>query len=88
MVKKDLFNSILLAIVGVLVAYFSCNMFIGEPEEFSFKTVESSVSTDLANPDPEVFNYNALNPTVETYVGNCSNYNEQGECIDADQGSK
>ena len=33
-----------------------------------FKTVDNS-SYSLAEPDPEVFNFRAVNPTVEVYVG-------------------
>lgn len=86
--KTDLATSITIAIVGILVAYFGCNLLIGDIEDFSFKTIESSFSADLSEPDPEIFNYRALNPTVETYVGNCSSYNGQGECTDVLQGSQ
>ncbi len=80
--KADLATSIAIAIAGTLIAYFCCNIFIGETEDFSFKTINSSVSTELAEPDPEIFNYKALNPTVEAYVGNCAKYNVYGQCID------
>lgn len=86
--KTDLATSIAIAIVGVLIAYFGCNLLIGDIEDFSFKTIESSFSADLTTPDPEVFNYRALNPTVETYIGNCFIYDEQGECIDISQGNQ
>ena len=32
--------------------------------------------------NPELFNYKALNPTVEVYVGDCDEVNQYGECID------
>lgn len=67
--KTDLASSIGAAIVGVLIAYFICNLFIGPIEDFTVKTVDSSVGAELVEPDPEVFNYKALNPTVEVYVG-------------------
>lgn len=86
--KADLATSIIIAIVGVLAAYFGCNLLIGNIEDFSFKTVDSSFSAELTNPDPEMFNYKSLNPTVETYVGNCSARNDQGECIDTPQGNQ
>lgn len=80
--KADLATSIVITIVGAIVAYFCCNLFIGESEDFSFKNIDSSVSTQLAEPDPEVFNYKALNPTVEAYVGNCTEYNVYGQCVE------
>lgn len=67
--KTDLASSIGAAIAGVLIAYFICNLFIGPIEDFTVKTVDSSVGAELVEPDPEVFNYKALNPTVEVYVG-------------------
>lgn len=79
--KTDLATSITLAIVGALIAFFVCNLFIGPIESFSFKNLESEVTPELDEPNAEVFNYKALNPTVEVFVGNCSEYNANGECI-------
>jgi len=67
--KTDLASSIGAAVAGILIAYFICNLFIGPIEDVSFTTVDSSIGTDLDEPSPEVFNYRALNPTVEVYVG-------------------
>lgn len=67
--KSELATAIIAAIAGVLIAYFVTNIFMGEISPITFKTVDSSVSADLADPDPEVFNYKALNPTVEIYIG-------------------
>ncbi|MBP5648257.1 hypothetical protein J6X04_03170 [Candidatus Saccharibacteria bacterium] len=81
--KTDLATSIGLAIVGVIVAYFICDILVGNwfTGNYSIKTLETSVSSDVAEPDVEVFNYNALNPTVEVYVGDeCQDSDE--ECID------
>lgn len=80
--KNDLATAIVAAIAGVVISYFICNMFLGKSGDFSFTTVDSSVSSDLATPDPELFNYRALNPTVEVYVGNCTEINMYGECVD------
>ena len=67
--KTELITAIGAAIAGVLIAFFITNIFIGEIEEVTIKTVDNTVNTELAEPDPEVFNYKALNPTVEVYVG-------------------
>jgi hypothetical protein len=80
--KNDLATAIVAAIAGVVISYFICNMLIGKSGDFSFTAVDSSVSSDLATPSPELFNYRALNPTVEVYVGNCTEVNMYGECID------
>ena len=84
--KTDLASSIGIAIAGILIAYFTCNLFVGTIEDASVKTVDASFSTSISNPDPEIFNYKAINPTVEVYVGesdDCREYNDKGECIDA-----
>ena len=84
--KNELAASIGLAILGIIVSYFVCNLFVGQIEEISFPSITSSTDTTLQSPNPEVFNYKALNPTVEVYVGNCNSYDSNGECLD--EGSK
>lgn len=85
--KKDLFTAIVAAVVMALVAFFATNALMGPVESVNIKTVESEVDVNLSEPDPEVFNYRALNPTVEVYVGDCDEYNEYGECVEADTGA-
>ncbi len=68
-VKTDFWASVGVAIIGTIVAFLVCNLFLGEIEPVTFKTVGDDVSSDLATPDENVFNFNALNPTVEVYVG-------------------
>lgn len=83
--KTDLATSIAVAIAGILISYFICNLFVGSIEDFNVKTVDASFSTDIAEPNPEVFNYRSINPTVEVYVGdddNCTEYDDDGECLD------
>ena len=76
--KSDLVTSIAIALFGIIASYFLCNLFAGQSEPYSFKTIDSAAaSVELSDPDPEIFNYRALNPTVEVYVGNCV---EGGEC--------
>lgn len=82
--KTDLFTSIAAAVAGVLIAFFVTNLFIGPIEDVTYTTVDAKVNASLATPDPEVFNYRALNPTVEVYVGECDEYNEYGECVEVD----
>lgn len=80
--KNDLATSIIAAVVGVVAAYFICNFLLPAGDTVSFSTVDETVTADLATPNPEIFNYKALNPTVEVYIGNCTNRNQYGECVD------
>lgn len=90
--KLDLFTAIGVAIGGVLIAFFVTNLLIPELEPYSFTTIdEASNSTaaengynysNLSQPDDEVFNYEALNPTVEVYVGECDEYDANGNCVE------
>ena len=89
--KTDLATSIVVAVVGAVAAYFICNLFIGPLESFSFSTLDptSDISASVEEPNPEIFNYRALNSTVEVYVGDCQEFID-GECVDgaADQNKR
>jgi hypothetical protein len=90
--QKDLTTSIIIAILGVVGAFFIVNMMVGEISEVTIKSVDSSFGIDIPEPDDEVFNYKAINPTVEVYVGNnngdCAQLNSDGNCIySTDQGT-
>ncbi len=74
--KTDLATSIVAAIFGVIIAYFVTNLFFGDTEDFTYKVVDTTVEANLAEPNPEVFNYRALNPTVEVCVGECDGSQE------------
>ena len=83
--KFDVTTAIITAIVGVIVAYLVTNsMILGTPKPINIKSPSSTISADLSEPDVNVFNYRALNPTVEVYVGEeCQNYDElKGVCLD------
>ena len=82
--KTDLFTTIIIAIIGVAGAFAITNYLLPAMQDVSYKTVESSVHNGLADPDVEVFNYKAVNPTVEVYVGECNEYNEMGVCVEQD----
>lgn len=89
--KFDLFTSIGVAIVGVLVAFFTTNLLIQPLEDYKFTAIDDAANSnssngynyaDLTPPNNEVFNYDALNPTVEVYVGECEAYDENGNCLE------
>ena len=67
--KFDLVTSVLAAIFGAAIAFVLCNLLLGEIPDITYKTIEESVSAGLEEPDENVFNYRAVNPTVEVYVG-------------------
>ena len=80
--KADLATAIVSAIIGFTIAFFATNYLTGEIKEFPYTTVITTVEASLEEPNQEVFNYNALNPTVEVFIGSCAEYNEDGECIE------
>ncbi len=80
--KANLATVIVIGVVGTIVAYFVTNMIIPSVGEFTYTSVDSSIGADYIEPDIELFNYRALNPTVEVYVGSCTEYDENGECLD------
>lgn len=79
MKQSDIITVILIAAVGVVVSAVACNALLGNPDEekVTFTTVQA-ISGDLAQPDAEVFNTSALNPTVEVFVGNCEDVDQNG----------
>lgn len=62
---------ILIASISIMVAYFAAKAIIGDvgSQTAKVKTTDK-ITTDIVEPDPEVFNKNAINPTVEVIIGN------------------
>ena len=67
--KTDLATSIIAAVVGVAIAFFVTNLILPGFGNISFKTVSGNTNYSLTEPDSEIFNFRALNPTVEVFVG-------------------
>lgn len=80
--KFDLASSILVGIVCVIAAYFVCNFLIGDTKKQTVTTIKTTATSSVSNPNIEIFNYRAINPTVEAYVGECQNLNIDGTCAD------
>ena len=80
--KKEFVTTIFAAIFGTIVAYFVCNMFMAPLENVTIKALDGNLTYTLAEPDPEIFNYRAINPTVEVYVGQCEKYDSSGQCVE------
>lgn len=72
MKNTDIAMIILVAAISVVGSYFLGNLFLGDPndrvEELSYM---EKISGSIEQPHDETFNYDASNPTVEVYVGNC-----------------
>lgn len=59
---------ILIAAVSILVAYFVTRpLLTASSDEVKVKTIES-ISSTVKDPDPTIFNSNALNPAVEVQI--------------------
>jgi len=70
MKKSDIAMIILIASISMLVAYFVAKAVIGDTQNQSVKVkTAEKISTEVTQPDPSVFNSNAINPTVEVIIG-------------------
>ena len=80
MKQSDIFTLILIAGIGTLAAFFACNAILGDPDEakVEYTTVSKVISKDLGQPRSDVFNAQAINPTIEVYVGNCEDIDQNG----------
>lgn len=75
MKKTEIAMIILIASLSVLVAYFIAKATpLGNAanESVTVQTVEE-ITADVAEPDPAVFNEEAINPTVEVFIGGNAN---------------
>lgn len=79
MKQSDIFSIILIAMIGMLVATFTCNSLLGDPSEATAKYKEvEPVPNTLVSPNTEVFNSEAINPTVEVMIGDCEDGDGNG----------
>ena len=80
MKQSDIIATILIATIGVIGSTFAINALLGDPSEktVSFKTIEV-IDADLEEPDPNVFNSDAINPTVEVIIGQCVDADGDGQ---------
>ncbi len=76
--KTDLTTSIITALIGTVAAYFACTLFIPPISKVEFQILDpaSGINYNLTEPNAEVFNYRAVNPTVEVIIN--------GDCTDGD----
>ena len=85
MKKSDIISIVLTAMIGVFASWFLVNLLMGNPDEAkeSYKNIEV-VSSDLAEPNSDVFNSDAINPTIEVYVGDCVDVDQDGSLSQAE----
>ncbi len=78
--QTDVFSIIFVAGVGILASFFACRAIMGDPSDATteFKELNSVISSDLVQPSAEIFNSQAINPTVEVYVGDCEDIDKNG----------
>lgn len=73
MKKTDIALIILIAGASVLIAYFVARAIPGlgsaNNQAVTVKTAEA-ISPDVIPPDPTIFNKDAINPTIESIIGN------------------
>lgn len=69
MKRNDLIAVVLIASVSVAIAYFVAKQIFGGVFSGSaiVKTIDA-INSDIAEPDPEVFNTSAINPTVRALI--------------------
>lgn len=77
--RSDIFTVTFIASVGVLLTFIACSFLLGDPDTRYLKhETIGKITADLTSPDPEVFNVDAINPTVEVYVGSCEDVDRNG----------
>ncbi len=72
MKASDIALAIFIAFFSVLISYWVGGMILGDPNE-KFEKIEFAVpiSSSVVQPDKNVFNPYAKNPTVEVITGDC-----------------
>ncbi len=86
MKQSDIITIILITMIGMVVSGYVANLILPNPDEASeeWNTV-SVVEASVGTPDPEVFNPDAINPTIEVYVGNCEDKDQDGTLSQEEQ---
>ena len=73
--KFDLATAIFVVVVGGALAFAVCKFLLPKLKDETFLRLEQAASGEVGTPNKEVFNVNAINPTVEVCVG-CVNGEE------------
>lgn len=70
MKRTDIAMIIFIASISILGSYFIAKTVVGDThsEAVTVKTADP-ISEDVDEPDDRIFNADAINPTVEVYIG-------------------
>lgn len=73
MKKSDIVTITFVAILCMVVSFFVVRAIVGDPDQktITFQDVEV-IKRDVADPSDDTFNSQALDPTVEVFVGDPS----------------
>ena len=77
MKQGDIFTVVLVASIGTILSFVVMNIFLKVPDSAEVKTIDV-INAGLEAPDPEMYNVDAINPTVEVYVGSCQDTDQNG----------
>lgn len=74
MKKTDIAMIVLIATVSVMIAFFVTQSILGSPnsETVKVKTVKE-IDAALVEPDPAIFNEDAINPAVKIELNDSAN---------------
>lgn len=80
MKKNDIALIILIVSISLAISYFIIKAIVGNPknQQTSAEVVEP-ISPSLVQPSSQVFNRDAINPTVVIQIGNPSNQQPFGQ---------
>jgi len=86
MKQSDIITIVLITMIGTIAAGFAVNAILGNPDDAkeTWKTIKV-VESSLTQPNPDTFNADAVNPTVEVYVGNCIDQDQDGKLSEEEQ---
>jgi len=81
MKKTDIAMIILIASASVMIAYFVASSLpiFGDVNKPVKVKVAAPLSTSVQEPDPDLFNDKAINPTVEVIIGGVAQPNTSSE---------
>lgn len=79
MKSSDWISMAAVAILGAALSIWLSNLFLMNPDKASitFSTI-TEIESEVEEPDVDIFNINAINPTVEVYIGSCVDQDGDG----------
>jgi hypothetical protein len=85
MKQSDVISIVAIAVFGFIVSYIIVGLFMNPDEaKVTVKKVDP-IDINVAMPDPDMFNVNAINPTIEVYIGKCVDADQDGVLSDAEK---